>query len=170
MPRTPAPRWEVDDYLSYLLARASRVVATGFHREVRDAGLTVPEWRVLATLADGGARTLGELAAIVLAQQSTATKLVGRMQAQGWVERGAGDVDRRHSLVTITADGHAMLGSLLARSKRHEAATIDRLSAREAAVLKGALRKLIAASDDAVAAPLQRASTMPTRIRRRPAA
>jgi len=147
MPRS-AKRWEVDDYLSSLLARASHVVASEFHREVRDADLTVLEWRVLATLSDGRMRALGELAGIVLAQQTTTSKLVGRMQASGWVERSAGDVDRRQSLIGITEAGRDVLGHLLTRSKRHEATTIGRLSTREAAVLKSALRKLIAGTAD----------------------
>ena len=144
MPATrTASRWHVDDYLSYLLARASHVVASEFHREVRDAGLTVLEWRVLATLADGTERTVGELASIALAQQSTVTKLLGRMQADRWIERNDGDVDRRQSLVRITPRGQRILGDLLKRSKRHEATTTTRLTAREATLLKDALRKLI---------------------------
>jgi len=144
VPRS-ASRWQVDDYLSYLLARASHVVASEFHREVRDAGLTVLEWRVLATLANGAERTVGELASIALAQQSTVTKLLGRMEAVRWIERNDGDVDRRQSLVRITPRGQRVLGDLLARSKRHESTTTTRLTAREAALLKNALRKLIRA-------------------------
>ena len=139
-----AERWAVDDYLSYLLARASHVVASGFHLEVRAAGLTVLEWRVLATLADGRTHNVGELASIALAQQSTVTKLLKRMEGDGRVARTEGDVDRRQSLVRITPTGRAALGTLLARSKRHERATVDRLNARETASLKNALRKLIA--------------------------
>lgn len=135
--------WDVDDYLSYLLARASHVVASEFHREVRAAGLTVLEWRVLATLSDGHARTVGELAAIVLGQQSTVTKLLDRMAAEGRIARTTAEADRRQSLVEITARGRAALGTLLARSKRHEHGTVARLSARETAALKRALKKLI---------------------------
>ena len=138
-----ATRWEVDDYLSYLLARASYRVASEFHREVRAAGLTILEWRVLATLSDGRARNVGELASIALAQQSTVTKLLGRMQADGRIARSDGEIDRRQSLVRITREGRAALGTLLARSKRHEHAAIARLSARQAASLKTALKKLI---------------------------
>ncbi len=137
-------RWVVDDYLSYLLARASHVVQTGFHLEVRAAGLTVLEWRVLATLAGGHAYTVGQLASIALAQQSTVTKLLGRLEAEGRVARSDGEVDRRQSLVRITPAGKAALGPLLARSKRHERSTVGRLDDREAASLKSALRKLIA--------------------------
>ena len=138
-----ATRWEVDDYLSYLLARASYRVASEFHREVRAAGLTILEWRVLATLSDGRARNVGELASIALAQQSTVTKLLGRMQADGRIARSDGEIDRRQSLVRITREGRAALGTLLARSKRHEHAAIARLSAPQAASLKTALKKLI---------------------------
>ena len=139
----PEP-WAVDDYLSYLLARASHVVASEFHREVRAAGLTILEWRVLAVLADGQARNVGELASLALAQQSTVTKLLQRMEAEGRVARAEGEVDRRQSLMTITATGRTALGTLLAHSKRHERSTVGRLNAREAASLKSALRKLIA--------------------------
>ena len=139
-----ATRWDVDDTLSYLLARASHVVASEFHREVRTAGLTVLEWRVLATLSDGRARNVGELASSALAQQSTLTKLLGRMEAHGRIARSDGEVDRRQSLVRITRAGRAALGALLSRSKHHERAAIARLSAREASSLKSALKKLIA--------------------------
>ncbi|MEO8938881.1 MAG: MarR family winged helix-turn-helix transcriptional regulator [Burkholderiaceae bacterium] len=138
-----AEPWAIDDYLSYLLARASHVVASEFHLEVRAAGLTILEWRVLATLADGTARNVGALASIALAQQSTVTKLLGRMEAEGRIARADGDHDRRQSLVRITLEGRAALGTLLSRSKRHERIAVERLDQGEAASLKSALRKLI---------------------------
>jgi DNA-binding MarR family transcriptional regulator len=103
---------------------------------------------VLATLADGCPRRVGELASIALAQQSTVTKLLQRMEGEGRVARSDGDVDRRQSLVRITAEGRAALGTLLARSKKHERATVARLDVREAASLKSALRKLIGRDED----------------------
>ena len=138
-----AERWVVDDYLSYLLARASHVVSSAFHLEVRAAGLTVLEWRVLATLADGQQYNVGELASIALAQQSTVTKLLGRLEAEGRVARSEADHDRRLSMVRITPAGRAALGTLLQRAKRHERASAGGLDAREADALKSALRKLI---------------------------
>jgi DNA-binding MarR family transcriptional regulator len=141
-PRGPST-WALDDYLSYLLARASHAVAGEFHREVAAAGLTVLEWRVLATLADGRACSVGQVASIVLAQQSTVAKLLKRMEADGRVVRSAGETDRRQSLVTITRAGRAEVRRLLQRSKRHEHAIVERLSTAEAAALKESLRRLI---------------------------
>ena len=141
--RGRAARWVVDDYLSYLLARAGHVVASGFHLEVRAAGLTVLEWRVLATLASGGAYNVGQLASIALAQQSTVTKLIGRLEAEGRVARHDGEHDRRQSMVRITPAGRSALGPLLRRARQHERRALNDLDPREADALKSALRKLI---------------------------
>jgi len=141
--RAAAVHWEVDDYLSYLLARAGHIVAEQFHREVRAAGLSVLEWRVLATLSSGRPRTVGELADIVLAQQPTLTKLLDRMERNALVIRRPGATDRRQSLVRITPVGRRALGDLLMRSVRHEQRVSASLGATESRVLKGALRKLI---------------------------
>jgi DNA-binding MarR family transcriptional regulator len=139
--------WTVDDYLSYLLARASHTVASGFHQEVRAAGLSVLEWRVLATLSAGEPRSVGDLAEIVLAQQPTVTKLLDRMARAGTIERLPALLDRRRSLVGITPRGRAAVKHLLARSKAHEEATFAALNQSEARLLKKALRKLIAKPD-----------------------
>ena len=141
-----SPPWAVDDYLSYLLARAGHVVASQFHREVKAAGLTVLEWRVLAVLADGRARNVGELATFALAQQPTVTKLLQRLETEGRVARHEGEADRRQSLVTITPRGRAALGKLLTRAKEHERETVALLSAREIASLKSVLHQLIDAA------------------------
>ena len=138
------PHWELDDDLSYLLARASHVVASEFRREVKAAGLTVLEWRVLATLSDGRAKSVGELAAIALAQQSTITKLLGRLEALGRIARTESNADRRLSLARITPAGRAALGRLPTNSGRSERMAYGNLGAREASVLKSALKILIA--------------------------
>ena len=48
----------VDDYLLYLLARASHVVSAEFHATLRRAGVAVPVWRVLATLSGSPGETV----------------------------------------------------------------------------------------------------------------
>jgi DNA-binding MarR family transcriptional regulator len=97
----------VDGYLAYLLARASHLISGEFHREVEASGLSVQEWRVLATLADRPDCTIGTLAEITLTKQPTLTKLVDRMAADGLVTRRAGQTDRRQALISITPRGLA---------------------------------------------------------------
>ena len=73
----------VDDYLAYLLARASHLISSEFHTVVEASGLSLMEWRVMASLSGKDSLSINELASIVLAKQPTVTKLVGRMQDAG---------------------------------------------------------------------------------------
>ncbi len=134
----------VDDYLPYLLARASHLVSHGFHAELRRRGVPVGVWRVLATLADGEAMTIGELAERVLMKQPTLTKLVDRMEVERLVVRREVPGDRRKVEVAITADGRRRVVPLLAAAKRHEREVLAAAAAPEQS-LKRALARLIAA-------------------------
>ncbi len=139
----------IDDYLSYLLARASYAVYKEFDAEVKKAGLSSLEWRVLATLAPGDARggaagmTIGELAREVLAQQPTLTKLIQRMSAGGLVKRLADAEDARKTRVASTAAGRKLVAGLLARAKAHEAALLAQFKGEEVEALKKILHALI---------------------------
>ena len=75
----------VDDYLAYLLARASHLISSEFHAEVEASGLSLMEWRVMASLSGKPSLSIQALADIVLAKQPTVTKLVGRMQDAGLI-------------------------------------------------------------------------------------
>jgi len=77
-----APRRFIDDYLSYLLARASHLVSRQFHAQLKPRGMAVPVWRVLSTLSDGDGLPVTELAKITLFKQPTLTKVIDRMSKQ----------------------------------------------------------------------------------------
>lgn len=134
----------VDDYLLYLLARASSDVSAQFHARLKDHCLQVPEWRVLATLSDGDGRRLGELAAITLQRQPTMTKIVDRMVNSGLVVRRQGAADRREVRIHITDEGRRRVDAALADAKRHEAEVLADYDADEKERLKDMLRTLIA--------------------------
>ncbi len=134
----------VDGYLAYLLARASHLISGEFHREVEASGLSVQEWRVLATLADRADCTIGMLAEITLTKQPTLTKLVDRMAVDGLVRRSAGKTDRRLALISITPRGLALAQPLLERAAQHERAVLNDFGTQQGALLKETLRQLIA--------------------------
>ena len=137
-----APRF-VDDYLSYLLGRASHAVYREFHNQVKAAGLSSLEWRVLATLANGHRYSIGDLAHDVLAKQPTLTKLIQRMAQNGWVESGADASDARRTLVYETAKGRAVVMRLIRAAKAHEKQVLTGFSANEVATLKKILNALV---------------------------
>ena len=135
----------VDDYLAYLLARASHLISSEFHAVVEASGLSLMEWRVMASLSGKDALSVGELADIVLAKQPTVTKLVGRMQEAGWVRRVDAAQDKRQSLVSLTPAGQRKVRPLLAKASAHEAGVVAELGEPATDQLKQVLMRLIAA-------------------------
>ena len=79
----------IPGYLAYLLAHASFLFSGQFHARLRERGIPVATWRVLATLSDGDGMTVGELARIALANQPTMTKNIDKLEKAGLVERRA---------------------------------------------------------------------------------
>lgn len=130
-------------YLGYLLARAAHLFNAGAHVHARAAGLSVVEWRVLATLSGRGRMGVGALAAAVLIQQPTLTKALDRMAERGLVERSASVADRRVVHVSITGAGRERVAPVLAAAKSHEAEFLGALPPAESARLKALLRDLI---------------------------
>lgn len=133
----------VDDYLLYLLARASSEISAQFHADLKQHGLQVPEWRVLGSLSDGDGMTVGELAARALSHQPTMTKTIDRMERSGLVTRRRGEPDRRQVRVYITAEGRKRVKDALAAAKQHEAEVLSDYTPEESQRLKAMLQALI---------------------------
>jgi len=133
----------IDDYLAYLLARASHLISAEFHVVVRRARLPVLQWRVMAALADGQSTSIGEVAAIVLTPQSTLTRVAERMVRGGLLLRAPDTADRRITRIQLTAAGMKLARKLVRQASEHEATVLATVSAAEAATLKRILRRLI---------------------------
>jgi DNA-binding MarR family transcriptional regulator len=136
----------VDGYLGYLLVQANHALYKDFDSHVRAAGLSMTEWRVLATLHDSPPMTVGQLATEILSKQPTVTKLVQRMAEQEWVDLLADAMDQRRTLVTASTAGRRLVRPLMEKARLHEAHMLRTLPASEQAALKKLLSKLAASS------------------------
>jgi DNA-binding MarR family transcriptional regulator len=133
----------VDNYLPALLAQASELISGEFHLVVRAHGLSVPEWRVLATLSGGHALTTGKLAQVSLTKGPTATRMLDRMEGRGQVERLPHAADRRVTRVRITPEGQRTVSALIDLARAHEQRVLEPFGLRQAEALKATLRGMI---------------------------
>src|SRR4249920_327103 len=120
VPARPVPHRFVDDYLPAMLAQASHLISSEFHKVARQHGFSVSEWRVMATLAGGDPLSIGRLAQVAVMKQPTVTRMLDRMAAKGHVERLPHDSDRRITLVRITGQGERTVAHLMGLAREHE--------------------------------------------------
>jgi len=133
----------VDDYLPALLAQASQLISSEFHRVARQHGFSVSEWRVMASLAGGVPISIGQLAQITVTKQPTVTRLLDRMEAREQVERLPHDSDRRVTLVRITRKGAKAVEHLMDLAREHERRVLEPFGLQRAEELKSTLRHII---------------------------
>ncbi len=133
----------VDDYTPALLAQASQLISGEFHVIVQANGFTISDWRVLSTLSGGKAVSIGELAQISVTKQPTVTRLLDRMEAQGYVKRIPHETDRRITLVRITPRGQKLTTSLIEQARKHEDDVLAPLGKKKADELRATLKLLI---------------------------
>lgn len=140
----PASQRFIDDYLLYLLARASHLISTEFHEQLRRRGVSVTVWRVLASLIGSGGETVTGLAETCLLQQPTMTKLLDRMVRDGLVRRMQDGRDRRVVRVTLTERGQTLAAEMAQAARLHEADLLARYPEVEALAIKDLLRAILA--------------------------
>ncbi len=133
----------IDDYLLYLLARASGKASAGFHEELAAEGVAVSTWRILATLHPDSPTGIGELAESCLAKQSTMTRRIDRLDSAGLVLRQESADDRRRVEVRLTPAGRALADRLTSMASAHEERILRRYTAAQIAQLKAVLSDLL---------------------------
>ncbi|MFI5047125.1 MAG: MarR family transcriptional regulator [Acidimicrobiia bacterium] len=140
-PSAPEPP---SDTIAGLAARLRLAVAR-VHRRARQEGitdgddLTASRLAALATVEKHGPLTLGELAAIEQVQPPSMTRIVGRLEEQGFVTREVDTADRRVARVQIAPAGAEVLAITRTRRTAFLSQRIERLTDDERATLAAAL-------------------------------
>lgn len=138
-----APPRFVHRYLASVLALASHRISAEFHVKVKKAGLSVTEWRVLASLYESEGETVGELAHLAITKQPTLSKVLPRLEAQGLISSRTARKDRRQTLVRLTPKGNRLVAPLCEAAFAHQKEVLSRLEPDLADKLIGMLNSLI---------------------------
>jgi MarR family transcriptional regulator, organic hydroperoxide resistance regulator len=87
------------------LQRATHATLNALAASLAELSLTGSEQNVLAALADGQTRSVGELANATGTKPSTLTSVLDRLERRGQLERDVDYTDRRSVLIRLTPAG-----------------------------------------------------------------
>ncbi len=126
--------------IASLLVQAARSMRTVLSRNLLDSGLYAGQDGVMLSLAETDGLTAGSLAAKLGVKAPTMTRTIGRMEAQGFVERRTDDGDGRLTKVYLTEHGRNSLQTIEAAGKSSEKIATQDLSDKEIKTLMKLLR------------------------------
>jgi DNA-binding MarR family transcriptional regulator len=100
------------NFAPYLMNRIMGRYNAGFREELAGLGLTTPKARALAVLSVIEGPLIGELAVYTVTEQSTLSRALDQLQADGLVRRETAPEDSRAVRVFITAAGRGVFEDL----------------------------------------------------------
>ena len=140
-------RLTLDAFLPYRLSiasnRVSQAIATAYERLF---GLKIPEWRLIAVIAEGEGITQNALGAATQMDKVTISRAARALVERGLIERRAIDGDRRSHLLALTAAGRALYDQVAPKAIEMETAIFAELDADERAALNSMLDRIGAAA------------------------
>ena len=105
-------------------------------------GLSIPAWRVVATLGQYEVRTARDIAAHGVMHKSTISRAVSALEARGLVVRRSNQQDRREELLALTPQGRAIYAALAPQALAFEQQLLSVLTGDEQRNLSVLMDKL----------------------------
>lgn len=144
------PSLKLDQFLPYRLSiasnRVSSAIATAYQALF---GLRIPEWRLIAVIAESDGLTQQALGAATRMDKVTVSRAAIALVDRGLIERRPNPDDQRSHLLSLTAAGQTLYESVAPKALELEAQVFAGFSAGEIATFRVMLERL-----EASAAPL----------------
>lgn len=125
---TGLPEFDLARFTPYRMAEAAKRLSEGLAGEYRTRfGISVPEWRVLAHLAQSGDVSVRDIEARAGLEKYTASRAAARLEGAGYVAKGPNPADRRLVSLALTEKGRALVAELVPLATAYQARIEARL-------------------------------------------
>jgi DNA-binding MarR family transcriptional regulator len=111
--------FKLDDQLGFNVVRVANLFKREHGRALREYKLTPEQWQALATLWGRDALKQTEIARVTMQDAPTVSRMLARMERNGWLRRESDPEDARSSLVQLTPKGERLRRVLPAKLLRH---------------------------------------------------
>jgi DNA-binding MarR family transcriptional regulator len=141
--RLTMSEFDLSQFLPYQLAAAAERVSRDFADVYRrQFGISIPEWRVLAHLAQEGEVSVRDIEGRAAMEKSKVSRAASRLEAAGYVAKQVNPGDRRLVSLTITDKGRALMARIVPHALDYQARLVAALGA-DGPALARALRGIL---------------------------
>lgn len=137
----------LDDFLPFRLSYTSNLVSETVARTYEALfGLSIPEWRLIAVVAESGPITQGSIGQRTRMDKVTVSRAAIALVERGLMTRGPNPADRRSHLLELTDAGRDLYASVSPKALELERRVFDRLGRDEVRRFAATLRRIDAAA------------------------
>ncbi|MGE0119087.1 MAG: MarR family winged helix-turn-helix transcriptional regulator [Dongiaceae bacterium] len=137
------PALELERFLPYRLNVVAESVSRALSRLYAERyGISIPEWRVIATLGQYERMTAKEVGAHSRMHKTKVSRAVATLEAKGLAARATNADDLREAFLALTGRGRRLYAELAPRALAFERALDAALGARERRHLDALLHSL----------------------------
>ncbi|WP_261591458.1 MarR family winged helix-turn-helix transcriptional regulator [Pseudoalteromonas holothuriae] len=134
---------KIDEFLPYRLVKLANKVSSAFSKVYfEEAGLTVPQWRAIAHLAQQESCSAKQLCDLAEIDKSTMSRAVKQLTDKNWIELCADPNDKRAKRLSLTKEGEALYAQLSPKALAWENNLLAELSEQERKALVSVMNKL----------------------------
>jgi MarR family transcriptional regulator for hemolysin len=134
----------IESFIPYLLNQVADRYNKQFKKALRTAGLTVPQWRVIAVLNAAGGLSFTEIQDLTVIDQPTLSRTVDQMVQNGIVLRANRPGDARFAVVSLTEKGRKAYQTFWPVAWGAYAAGIRGIPEADLRVMRNTLKKMLA--------------------------
>ena len=143
----------------FLIRRAHQIAVSIFLEESAELGITTTQYGVMTILRARENLDQVGVATLVGIDRSTTALVVGKLEADGLVERRADPADKRRKVLLLTPAGHAMLERIAEPARRTREREMAAFSPRDANRFVDLLQQFVDTFNEHTRAPIKPRAT-----------
>ena len=133
----------LDTFLPYQLTNIATLVSNDFAKVYkREFGLNIPQWRILANLAQYGHSTAKQLCTQADMDKSTVSRAVKALITKGFICSKVNEQDKRAAFLMLSDEGEALYKKITPEALAWEAQLLNTLSDDERQQMMSIFEKL----------------------------
>ena len=132
------------EFLPYQLAVLADYTSARFAEVYSEKfGLSIPEWRILATVGERDMLRAKDIEAERHLHKTVVSRAIAKLRARGLVELRNNEEDRRESFLLLTGKGRKLYGEIIPLARTYSDEILASLSASERAGLERGIESLM---------------------------
>jgi DNA-binding MarR family transcriptional regulator len=156
LPGSKGENLQIFDFPTFFFGRLTGLIKRSLMTAyTQPYGLTIPEWRVFASIAAGGAGSVNEVCGLLVMDRGQVSRTLpalvrkglvtqSRVRRDGKRRRGEAEYQTRFA---VTADGRTLFRQALPVAQRHQMILLSALDEHERSQVYQALLKMLAAAE-----------------------